>query len=299
MTWTAVANPAAGASPTGEAVLRRSADAAGLDLDLHVTTSVEAMRDVIAEAIRTGRRRFISIGGDGTTHHLVNAILAERGTPETPSTDRVDLGLVPVGSGSDLARTFALPQNPTDAMQQLVRAEPYPIDIGHISVEGDQRFFVNACNIGVAAGAVRVAGTLPRRVGKSKYVAAFWLHLIRAPIVPMEVSVDHHRYEGEAINVVIANGQYFGGGLNVAPRATMTDGIFDVQVFRGPKRRAFSVMPRVIGGAHLTHPAVRRYVGRSVTVESSNQLPVEADGELLGSGSVEVTMMPAAINLMI
>ena len=96
--------------------------------------------------------------------------------------------------------------------------------------------------------------------------------------------------------MVIANGQFFGGGMNVAPRATLVDGIFDVQVFRAPKRHAFSVMPRIIRGSHLTHKAVRRYIGATISVTGADDWPVEADGEYLGRGPVSVTMEPAAID---
>jgi diacylglycerol kinase family enzyme len=113
------------------------------------------------------------------------------------------------------------------------------------------------------------------------------------------VAVDHHRFEGRAINVVVANGQFFGGGMNIAPRASMVDGLLDVQVFSGKKRQAFTVMPRILTGSHLTHKAVRRYVGGTVTIACDADVDVEADGELVGSGPVTIDVVSEAIQLVI
>ena len=121
----------------------------------------------------------------------------------------------------------------------------------------------------------------------------------RFPLHDIEVDIDHHRFAGSAINVVVANGQFFGGGLNIAPRATLVDGLFDVQVFSGPRRNAFTVMPRVAFGSHLTHRAVRRYIGGSVRIEAPTDWPVEADGELLGHGPVTAENLPAKVEFVI
>ena len=77
------------------------------------------------------------------------------------------------------------------------------------------------------------------------------------------------------------------------------DGVFDVQCFSGPRRNAFSIMPRVIRGGHLTHKAVRRYIGASIRVEVPDSWPVEADGELLGTGTIDVECLPHAIDFKI
>lgn len=116
---------------------------------------------------------------------------------------------------------------------------------------------------------------------------------------PVTVGVDHHVFSGKAINVVIASGQFFGGGMNIAPRASTSDGLFDVQVFSGPKRQALTVMPRVMMGTHLSHKAVRRYIGSHVEVSGNATLVVEADGERIGRGPLTIDVIPRAIDLVI
>ena len=87
--------------------------------------------------------------------------------------------------------------------------------------------------------------------------------------------------------------------MNIAPRASVADGLADIQVFSGPRRKAFSVMPKVVRGMHLGHKNVRRLTGRSVRINVPDGWPIEADGELLGTGSISVTVLPAAIEFKI
>jgi diacylglycerol kinase family enzyme len=77
------------------------------------------------------------------------------------------------------------------------------------------------------------------------------------------------------------------------------DGMFDIQVFKGPRRLAFSVMPRVIRGTHVRHSAVQRFVSSSFSLECEPEWPVEADGEMIGTGQVTGTMIPGALRFKI
>ena len=293
MTWTIVVNPHAGSSPTDPSALERSIEARSLDAEIEVTASPEDLDPIVRRVLERETPRLAVVGGDGTLHHAVNALM--RSEPTAPPV----LALIPDGSGSDFARTFAQPDDPEAALDRLVRPNRYPVDVGVITGSFGRRYFLNAANSGIAAASVAAAERFPRQVGPMRYRAAFWTALAGFPKAEIEVGIDRHRFAGEAINVVVANGQFFGGGLNIAPRATLVDGVMDVQVFSGPKRNAFVIMPRLALGAHLTHRAVRRYIGSTITIAAPDTWPVEADGELLGTGSVSVDVLPAAIDYVV
>lgn len=294
MTWVAVVNAHAGHKARKLQELERAAEKAGVDVVFHQTRNVDDVSVVIDDATAAGRTRFVAVGGDGTVHGLINALMSRR------SDTRYAIAVVPSGSGSDLTRTFGHTTDLTSAFDRMASPELYGLDIGRIDFEnGASRYFVNVADIGVAAAAVRMAQRLPRWMGRTKYTAAFWLTLSRSKVPTVDVGVDHHRFQGTAINIVVANGQFFGGGMNIAPRASMSDGKFDVQVFTGKKTQAFTVMPRVLTGSHLTHPAVRRYVGERVTIDGPSDLDLESDGELVGSGPVTIEIIPNAIDLVI
>lgn len=291
--WFASVNPNAGRNPLAEAEVHQAADDAGIDIVVSVSSSAREASDAVRDAVGRGHTRFVAIGGDGTANVVANALFAE------PADHRFTLGVIAVGSGSDLIRTFGHERGLKPGMARLVNPELYAFDVGVIRIGEATTHFLNAVNIGVGAASVLKANRIPRRLGSLRYNAGFWLALAGYRAGRMDVEVDHHRFSGQAINVVIANGQFFGGGMNIAPRASTSDGLFDVQIFSGPKRQAFVVMPRVLLGTHLTHRSVRRYVGSHLKVTGDGDLLIESDGEVLGAGPVEISILESALDLVI
>jgi diacylglycerol kinase (ATP) len=293
VTWWVIANPSAGRGHEVRDRAVRALESVGADYELRESQSAAHVADLVAEGVAAGFTDFASVGGDGTAHLVLNGLMA--GARETTPT----LAILPAGSGSDFIRTFALPATIEGAVRHLLTPDRYPTDVGRIEGGFGTRWFLNVANVGVAAESARVARRLPRALGPARYRVGFWLALPRFGKDLVTVSVDHHRLEAQLLTVVVANGQFFGGGLNIAPRATVIDGQFDVQCFAGPRRAAFSVMPRVARGGHLTHRSVRRYVGSTVVIEAPETWLVEADGEVLGSGPVTLTVVPGAIEFKI
>lgn len=291
--WWVVVNPAAGRgrdlTARTEAALRQH----GLAFEVRVPATASAVDAVIAEGVAAGFTNFAAVGGDGTAHVVVNALMGH--SWEDPPT----LGMLPAGSGGDFIRTFALPRTIEDAAAHLAGEQRYPTDVGVIEGSFGSSYFLNAVNVGVGARSAAVAAGLPRILGSTRYAVGFWIALAGFRPAPVRVVVDGRAMEGELITIVVANGQFFGGGMNVAPRATVQDGVFDVQLFAGPRRLAPSVMPRVMRGTHLTHRAVRRTKGATIEIACPAAWPVEADGELLGAGPVAVSVLPEALQFKI
>ena len=276
--WWVVVNPGAG---RGHGRVERVAGALssrGIEFELRVSDSGEAISTVVAEGHDRGYTHFVAVGGDGTANLVVNALLGYAwGTPPT-------LGILPAGSGSDFIRTFGISNELESAANHLLGETEYDVDVGVLGGGFRARYFLNAANAGIAARTVIEAGRFPDRLGSSRYVAGFWSALARTNPSHIRVDCDGRSINALAWNVVIANGQFFGGGMNVAPRAATADGLFDVQVFSGPRRTAPAVLRRVVRGTHLTHKAVRRTTGAAVVVDVPDAWLVEADGEIIGSG---------------
>ncbi|MEN8233842.1 MAG: YegS/Rv2252/BmrU family lipid kinase [Actinomycetota bacterium] len=277
--WWVVVNPSAGSGKNIEARVRAALDRRGINHTLRVSHSPEALTSIIAEGRAEGHGRFVAVGGDGTANLVANGVLAHEWA-STPT-----LAMLPAGSASDLARTFALPGDIEDASSHLVGHETQAIDVGLLAGSFGERYFLNAANAGIAARTVIEAERLPDRLGARRYVIAFWSALAKTAPADVHVDSDGRMIDGIAWNVVIANGRFFGGAMNVAPNAIIDDGLFDVQVFSGPRRSAPTVIRRVIRGTHLTHRAVRRTSGSEVAVGVPDDWIVEADGEIIGTGS--------------
>ncbi|HDH27142.1 MAG TPA: YegS/Rv2252/BmrU family lipid kinase [Actinobacteria bacterium] len=293
MTWVVVRNPHAGWKTPSESDIEMALNENGIAAEIHTTTTADHAAGIVATAHAEGRSRFIVAGGDGTLHGLINAILSHD-WPRPPT-----VGVLPLGSGSDFLRTFAIPQDWRRAMTHLVGEERYLCDAGHIEGGFGHRYFVNVADVGVAGAAVKWSNRLPRFFGKLRYTGGFWIALAGFP--PREVTVDTGRrtINATAVNIVIANGQFFGGGMNIAPQAALTDGLLDIEVFTGRRRQAFTVMPRVIKGLHLRHASVRTARTARAVITCPANWPVEADGELLGSGPVTISVVPGAFYLKI
>lgn len=293
MTWHVVVKGWTDRRGALERRAREALAAAGIAANVHLSDSADDVGALVVAGRIAGATNFAAVGGDGTAHLVLNALL-EDPWPHPPT-----LAILPAGTGSDFIRTFGLPGRLEDMVPHLATADRYRCDVGVIEGSFGTRCFLNVADAGVVGASVRMSNKLPRRLGKVRYAAGFWLALARFPAAEIRLEAGGRTYEGPAINVVMANGQYFGGGMNVAPRATLVDGKFDLQVFVGPRRRAFSIMPRVVHGLHLGRPGVRRYSAPDFRLQCPPHWPIEADGEMIGKGPIRGRMIPGAIDFKI
>jgi diacylglycerol kinase (ATP) len=297
-----IANPAAGGGrvlaelPKIEKGLR----ARGLEHRTVRTAGPGDATRAARDAIEGGERFLVAVGGDGTVHEVVNGMIGESG-PLVP--DAV-LGVLAAGSGCDFVRTFGLPDDTVRACGHLEGDGLFAIDVGKVTFSGSDgkpvmRYFPNVAEVGLGAAVVSRAARLPRRLGRSRYFFAFWLCLPRFRPAVVMVRAERKAYEGRAHNVVVANCQYYGGGMKISPRSWPGDGFLDVLVMVGPKSDAFTMLPKIYRGEHLPHRNVVELRARTVIVDADRPLVVEADGEVLGTTPASFEVLPQALRLKI
>jgi len=290
--WYVVVNPNAG---RGTDLLTRTRDAlAQHDISATVVTSADAedVARLVDEAVAAGRRRFVAVGGDGTVNLVAGALLAHEWT-EPPT-----LGILPAGTGCDFVRVFGIPQDVEHAARHLGGAETYRSDAAVLEGEWGRRHFMNIAQAGIGAASATTADRLAR-LGGLRYQTAFWVNLPRFPRTEVKVRVGKRTYEGDAISVIFANGQFFGNGMNVAPKATLVSGQIDAQVITARKRQAPLLMRKAARGVHLGHKEVHRMRGAEFEIETKDPWPVEADGEYLGLTPVRGRILPGAVDIKI
>jgi len=263
----------------------------GLDAVVNVSQSADHLRELVAAGVGMGATRFIAAGGDGTISLMADALLNHHW--ETPPT----LGVLPAGSGCDFIRTFRFSQVLEEAAEHLLGEQTVPVDVGIAEGAWGVRRFLNVLDIGVIAATVRTAEGPTKRLGRFRYKAAFWVSLPFFPTTRVTLKMERRTFTGKANTVVFANGQYFGFNMNVAPRASPSDGLLDVQVFCGPKINALSLLPKVSRGRHLAHPMVHRFRSSVATVVTERPWPIEVDGDYLGETPVTVRIAPRALLL--
>jgi len=252
------------------------------------------------EALERGERFLVAVGGDGTVHEVVNGMFRDR----RPIADDAVLGIVAAGSGCDFIKTFGLPQNIDQAVRHLTGDALFPIDVGAITYRdaggGEAtRLFANIAEAGLGGQTVARAAGLPRFLGQTRYFWAFWLTLTRHRAADLRLKADRKEWSGQANNVVIANGQFLGGGMKISPRSMPSDGRFDVQVSTGPKSDSFTMIPKIYRGEHVPHPHIKEFVGARVEVDADRPLQIEADGEVLGTTPAVFEIVPEAVRLKI
>ena len=267
------------------------------DLVVAITERPGDVAEHIEMAHGAGWRRVIAVGGDGTSHALVNALLTlDTGTPDA---DPMVFGQLPVGTGLDFARSLHIPSKPADAIRWLASAKPRPVDVGHLTTAGSEIHFLNISSAGVS-------GDVVRRVGDGRrYPWTFWLAslqgLLRHNKREVRVLLDGKLwYEGRVWLVVVANGAWFGRGMAIAPDARIDDGLFDVVLVKDASRltavRAFNT---VYSGKHLEREEVELRRGKQVEIEVLNgAIPIDLDGEPADGNRLTFSVKPGALHML-
>ena len=254
----------------------------GLEYEVLHTSYAGHAIDLAREAIEAGSRFLVACGGDGTINEVVNGMIAD----DEPVNPEAVFGVVSAGTGSDFIKTFGLPAQPSFAAAHLDGPESFSIDIGKITyAEGSEtrvRYFPNIAEVGFGAKVVRRAAKLPRWLGPTIYFCAFWLCLPGHRQVKAKVDLVDRTYDGPVDNLIVANCQFFGGGMQIAPKAAPTDGLLDVQINHVGKKEAIALLPRIYKGQHIPHPLIEEAKRVKLSIETEEPIPIEADGEVLG-----------------
>jgi diacylglycerol kinase family enzyme len=251
-----------------------------------------------AEALAHGHRFLVAVGDDGTVSDVVNAMFKGGG----PVIEDPVLGLVSAGTGCDLARSFGLPEETDLACGHLAGDNTYRFDLMKITCEGSDgqivtRYAHNLAEAGLGGQIAREQLRMPSKWGGAGKLLAFWSAYLSTNSWQVKVDVDKGGYEGDAFNVVIANGQFTSGGMRLSPRSFPGDGVLDALVFHGPRSGAYTMLPRLFRhGEHVPDPNIGEYRAKiRVAVSADAPMPVVADGSIIGSTPATFLIVPQQI----
>jgi YegS/Rv2252/BmrU family lipid kinase len=246
-------------------------------------------------AVGEGYRTFVAVGGDGTVHEVVNGLFD--GTAVTRGSR---LAIVPAGTGMDFARNTGLKRGVAEAARRIAHGREQVLDLGF--VPSQRRVFVNFMETGLGAAVVsRAARMSDSWPGRASFFVSALGAAMREENSLVEVVVDDQMlYRGPAVSVVAANGRYFGGGMKIAPNATMDDGFLDVLVLGNFGRlELVRQVWKIYPGVHIYHDKVLHTRGRQARVESRSSGLLDLDGELVGTPNSTVTLLPGALTVLL
>ena len=271
------------------------------DLDNVFTTSSNHATELTRQALHDGYEMIVAVGGDGTVNEVVNGFF-ESGSSINP--DAV-FGVISRGTGSDFIKTLKIPKEIEHASRVLCGRNVRKCDVGHFtskSLKGDQieRYFINIADFGIGGEAiVRVNNTTKAFGG---FVSFFYgtiktLLTYKGKMVKVKID-DHYEIEKPINNIVVANGQYFGGGMWIAPRAQVDDGLFDILIMddRSVMESLLNI-GKLYKGTHVDHPKVEYLQGKTVVAESPDTVLIDVEGEHGGILPAKFQMLPGAINV--
>lgn len=243
----------------------------------------------------------VCVGGDGTLNEVINGIMDE----DRPLGPDIMVGFIPRGTGCDFVRSISIPKDLDRALDNILSLRSCCIDLGKLTYQDHEgetsvRYFHNVASFGLG-------GEVDERVNRTTKVFGGFLSFIWATLIGIlryeKKSVhlrvdDHFDEEVTTWNIAVANAQYHGGGMWVAPGANLSDGLFQLTVI-GDLNIAgvFWNLPRLYNGTIYEHKKITKLTGRHITASSMQSVLIDMDGEQPGQLPVTVEIVPAAIRI--
>jgi diacylglycerol kinase (ATP) len=250
-------------------------------------------------AVRKRPDALIVVGGDGMVNLGTNLVAGTR----------VPLGIIPSGTGNDMARGLGIPHDDTEAAIRVLDAAlahgPRTIDAGHLAWTDaetgvkDERWFACALSAGFDAIVNERANEMRHPKGPSRYILALLAELARLKPISYRLVLDGEPVETNAVLVALGNSVSLGGGMKITPDAQLDDGLFDVLMVKPLSRIAFlRIFPRVFAGTHVTDPRVRIVRAKKVRIEADVPLVAYGDGERIAALPLDIEVVPGALRVL-
>lgn len=255
--------------------------------------SYEQLVSAAKTALASKPDALIVVGGDGMINLGTNLVVGSD----------IPLGMVPSGTGNDMARSLGLPHdNWHDALDALVLALDRParvIDAAHVTAgDGTVRWFACILSAGFDAIVNERANRMRRPRGKSRYTLALLLEMVTLAPISYRILLDGTELVTDGMLVSVGNGVSLGGGMKVTPDALLDDGLLDVLVVGPLSRTSFlRIFPRVFAGTHLSDPRVAVHRAKTVRIEAENVVAY-ADGERIGPLPVDIAIKPGVLRVL-
>ncbi len=265
--------------------MRRELHERNIEARIAVTAGPGHAAELAGEAVKSGERLVVAVGGDGTVSEIATGLVESQ----------VALGVVALGTGNDLARSLGLPlRNVCRSLDVIQCCRTRRVDLGRI----DKRYFVSLFGVGFPAQVAARANRMRFLTGTSAFLVSVCRQIRHMRAVPLRIDIDGLIIECRCSSVLIQNTPYTGGGLRIAPAAKVDDGELDVVVVDDiGKMDLLWNLPRVYRGRHLGHRHFRTFRCRSVEIQSKEALEGTLDGDAFGSTPVRVEVCPGALRI--
>jgi diacylglycerol kinase (ATP) len=267
-----------------DAALPRLRDAGFVVRNLAGRDADEAL-DLARQCVADEVEALVVVGGDGMVHLAVQA-LADTG---------IGLGIIPAGTGNDVARYFDIPRkDAVAAADRVIGSTPRKVDLARSGA----RYFMTVLAAGFDAIVNERANRMTWPKGQMRYNLATLAELRVFEPLPYTIDIDGHERRLDAMLVAVGNGPSFGGGLRITEGAVLDDGMLDVVIIKPMSKTGLvRTYPKLFKGTHVTHPQYEHHLARSVTVAAPGIVSY-ADGERFGELPLTIECAPGALTVL-
>lgn len=295
-TYLAIVNPAAGGGRSrkllGPALERLKAG--GIEVEVAETRAQGDATAIARKAYQQGMRRFIAVGGDGTSYEIVNGLY-----PQALASDPPTLGFLPLGTGNSFLRDFSH-QGVEYAIESLLAGRRRPCDVMRLRHRGGVIHYINLLSMGFTADVATLRARRFSGWGELGYLTSIFLTLsrFRRRPFPMRISGANEFDSRRCLFLTFNNSKFTGGTMMIAPRAEINDGLVEY-VRWGPIGRFGLIrnLPGLYDGTHIEHPLAERKGAQRVEFKLDAPVDVMVDGEVLTLHCEELDVLPGALNV--
>ena len=252
---------------------------------------------LVKNAISKGYRKFICIGGDGTLHYMVNGIMQQ----DLVASNQIYIAVIPIGTGNDWVKNYNISTNPEKAIKTILNNKSVYQDIGSIKFlkTNKEVFFVNAAGIGFDAFVVKnISDYL--KWGSLAYIFAALSSLTKYKPIKFTLNTEKSSYNSHMFLISIGLCKYSGSGMQLTDYKNHQIGFFDITYIS--KIKVLQVLRHILklyfGGIKDIKES-QCFIEKTIHTENNNSSFIQADGELLGTGDVHISLIPKAIQFII
>jgi diacylglycerol kinase (ATP) len=294
----AVVNPAAGGGRS-RSLLQPALDrlrAGGIGIEVIETSAPAQAAELARNAYAKGYRRFIAVGGDGTSYEIVNGLF-----PLPQNGERPTLAFLPLGTGNSFLRDFT-DQGVEYAIASMLAGRSRPCDVLRLRHKDGIIHYINLLSIGFSADVATLRARYFSGWGELGYQSSIFICLARFRRRPFPLRVDGEEKidRRPCLFLTFSNSKFTGGTMMIAPKAEVDDGLIEF-VRWGPIGRIGLIrnLPTLYDGTHIEHALAERRAAKRVQFELSSPVDVMVDGEVLTLHCEELDVLPSALNVVV
>ena len=279
-------NSANGRSLKKLAAIKASLVNVGIQATVKSTTHPGHACELIAATDLTHFDGVVAAGGDGTLFEVLNGLYRHQ------KTERVPLGVLPIGTGNAFARDLGLqPSDWPNAIELLRKGRTRLVDVGHVSASDTEYYFLNIISLGFAVEAGLTAKNL-KLIGNSAYTIGTLWQVLKLKSFPLVIELDDREIRQDNIFVTISNTRYTGTHFLIAPDAVIDDGLLDITLLENlPRHRLLKLFPTIYKGRHIEKAEVTAYKASRIIIHSPTGMLAGPDGEFQGKTPLSITCL--------